>query len=91
MSYALLVGIYALIFGNVLVCATVVYVLWLVLKRQREGFQFMTNHLLSLEKSIHERKNEHKTPEISIPIDEPIAKYEQVSLPDDVKINFIED
>ncbi|MBQ8557836.1 MAG: hypothetical protein IJY58_05315 [Alphaproteobacteria bacterium] len=91
MSHALLVGIYILILGNVLVCATVVYVLWLVLKRQKEGFQFMTDRLISFEKSIRERKSDTKTPQISIPIDDPISKYEQVSLPDDVKINFVED
>lgn len=91
MSHSLLFGIYLLIFANALVCGGVVIFLLLFLKRQREGFQYVSTYLNQLEKKISAKKIDHKTPQISIPIDEPIAKYEQVSLPDDVKIDFIED
>ncbi len=91
MSHTLLLGIYLLILANALVCGGVIAFLFVYMKRQREGFQYLSSCIGRLEKHFSATKAEHKTPEISIPIDEPIAKYEQVNLPDDVKINFVED
>ncbi len=91
MSHSLLLGIYILILSNALVCGGVIVFLLLFLKRQREGFQYVSACLNRIEKQLSAKKMDHKKPQISIPIDEPIAKYEQVSLPDDVKIDFIED
>ncbi len=91
MSHSLLIGIYALILGNALVCGGVIIFQLIMLKRQRQGFQYMSACLQQIEKRLSEKKPDLKKPQISIPVDEPIAKYEQVSLPDDVKINFVED
>lgn len=91
MSASLLIGIYLLLLSNALVCGGVVVCLWLMIKRQRAGFQYITACLIQMEKRQAEKKSPAKTPQISIPVDEPISKYEQVSLPDDVKINFIEE
>ncbi len=91
MSHSLLFGIYLLICANALVCGGVVVFLLILLKRQREGFQYISVRLNQFEKRLPDKKTDTKKPQISIPVDEPIAKYEQVSLPDDVKINFVED
>lgn len=91
MSNLFLIGIYVLVAGNVLACAAVFVFLFLFLKRQKQGFQYMVSLLMEIEKTLKAKKTDPKKTQLSIPVDEPIAKYESVSLPDDVKINFIED
>lgn len=91
MSNLFLVGIYLLIIGNVCVAGAVVVFLTLFLKRQKQGFQYLTAQLIQLDKTLKIKKSESKTTQLTIPASEPIAKYESVSLPDDVKIDFVED
>ena len=91
MSNLFLVGIYILIVANALVCGGVIVFLMIMLKRQKEVFQYMVTKINQFEKNINIKKIEPQTTQLSIPINEPIAKYEKVSLPDDVKIDFIKD
>ena len=91
MSNLFLVGIYILIVANALVCGGVIVFLMIMLKRQKEVFQYMVTKINQIEKNINIKKIEPQTTQLSIPINEPIAKYEKVSLPDDVKIDFIKD
>ncbi len=91
MSHSFLIGVYIFILANALICGGVIIFTLTVLKRQKEGFQYVCSRLNQIEKQLADKKFDSKKPQISIPIDEPIAKYEQVSLPDDVKINFVED
>ena len=91
MSNLFLVGIYVLIVANALVCGGVIVFLMIMLKRQKEVFQYMVTKINQFEKTINTKKSEPQTTQLSIPINEPIAKYDKVSLPDDVKIDFIKD
>ena len=96
MSNLFLIGIYSLVAGNVIVCVAIFIFLYLFLNRQREGFQYLAGRIAYLEKILKAQKNESqkeapKRAQLSIPLNEPIAKYENMSLPDDVKINFVED
>lgn len=91
MSNLFLVGIYVLIVANALVCGGVIVFLMIMLKRQKEVFQYMVTKMNQIEKNVQTKKSELQTTHLSIPINEPIAKYEKVSLPDDVKIDFIKD
>ncbi len=52
MSNLFLLGIYLLIFGNMCVATTVVVLLILFLKRQKQGFQYMTAQLMQMEKML---------------------------------------
>ena len=91
MSNLFLAGIYILIVANALVCGGVIVFLWIMLNRQKEVFQYMVTKINQMERNLITKKNEPQTTHLSIPINEPIAKYEKVSLPDDVKIDFIKD
>ena len=91
MSNLFLVGIYILIIANALVCGGVVVFLMIMLKRQKEVFQYVVMKINQIEKNTNNKKTEPQTTQLSIPINEPISKYEKVSLPDDVKIDFIKD
>ncbi|MBQ3117277.1 MAG: hypothetical protein IJC11_03010 [Alphaproteobacteria bacterium] len=86
-----LIGVYLLIAGNALVCGGILIFLFLFLKRQKEGFQYITFQLKQLDKQIKLSKSERQETQLSISVDEPIAKYEKVSLSDEVNINFIKD
>ena len=91
MSNLFLIGIYVLILANALVCGGVVFFLIVFLKRQKEGFRYIIERINQLEKKTTVKKTDAQTTYLSIPVNEPISKYEKVSLPDDVKIDFIED
>ncbi|MBE6456251.1 MAG: hypothetical protein IKZ02_00660 [Alphaproteobacteria bacterium] len=86
-----LIGVYLLIFGNALVCGGILILLFLFLKRQKEGFLYITRQLNQLDKQIKQSKSKNQETPLSISMDEPIAKYKQVSLSDEVNINFIKD
>ncbi len=61
MSNLFLIGIYLLIFGNVCVSGAVVVFLVLFLKRQKQGFQYMTAQLIQIEKILKLPQNTVKT------------------------------
>lgn len=89
MSNLFLIGIYLLIVGNICVAAAVLAFLILFLKRQKQGFQYLTTHLLQMEKML--KTNESKTTQLPASTFESVLKYDAVSMPDDVKINNVED
>lgn len=86
-----LIGVYLLIAGNALVCGGILILLFLFLKRQKEGFRYIAYQLNQLDKQSKLSKSENQENQLSISVDEPIAKYEKVSLSDEVNINFIKD
>ncbi len=65
--------------------------------RQQQIFHHILKRLKQMEKTIlqyaeGQQPEKHPTPQVrlSIPKDEPISKYESMTLPDDVQISFVE-
>ena len=89
MSNLFLIGIYLLIVGNICVAAAVLAFLILFLKRQKQGFQYVTMHLLQVEKML--KTNEPQSTRVPVSANESVSTYQSVSMPDDVKIRSAED
>lgn len=61
MSNIFLIGIYLLIAGNLCVATAVIVFLTLLLKRQKQGFKYISSQLFQIEKEIKNQKNESST------------------------------
>ena len=89
MSNLFLIGIYLLIVGNICVAAAVLAFLILFLKRQKQGFQYVTTHLLQVEKML--KTNEPQSTRLPVSANESVSTYKSVSMPDDAEIHITED
>ncbi len=83
-------GIFVLIIALWFITVVLTVCLWQWLQKQRLFMRYLVSRFDRLEEKISVLEAPVFETKLSIQKDEPISKYESVTLPDDIDIDFVE-